>query len=304
MADARALLRNERQTRRVNHPYASYTSFGKLVCSLCDIPVKTDSLWNKHLESTDHVVRLQRLQSVPSDQSSKKRKADSGADEGRKRARGFDEEEDGSREDAEDLGPSADQEVDATGDSQTTNVEQQPIAAVGSTKDETQQPVEVEDEEWLELQQAINAAPAPADSSTVSAAATISAPAMSAAEVAAQAREEQSTQRGRRDEEIEAEREDAARALEEEFEEMEGLEDRVRKLREKREALRKGRAATDPTNAAMLDTVPGTDSEGHVASDIRTATASSNGVSISNGTDEQEADSDDDDYDEWNFGAS
>lgn len=61
---------------------------------------------------------------------------------------------------------------------------------------------------------------------------------MTAAQLAAQAREEQSAQRARRDEEMENEKEDAARALEDEFDEMDGLEERVKKLREQREALR------------------------------------------------------------------
>ncbi|OCK80911.1 hypothetical protein K432DRAFT_416393 [Lepidopterella palustris CBS 459.81] len=75
----------------------------------------------------------------------------------------------------------------------------------------------------------------------LAAGATIEAAPMSATELAAQAREDQSTQRGRREAEIEAEKEDAARHLEEEFDEMEELEGRVRRLREKREALRKSR---------------------------------------------------------------
>jgi len=51
--------------------------------------------------------------------------------------------------------------------------------------------------------------------------------------------QETSTQRKERQEaELEAEREDTARKLEEEFEEMEGLEERVKRMRERREALR------------------------------------------------------------------
>jgi len=42
---------------------------------------------------------------------------------------------------------------------------------------------------------------------------------------------------------VEGEKEDAARALEEEFDEMEGLEERVRRLRGMREALRAKKAA-------------------------------------------------------------
>jgi hypothetical protein len=55
---------------------------------------------------------------------------------------------------------------------------------------------------------------------------------------AAQAREDQSAQRAKRDEDMEGEKEDAARALEDEFEEMEGLEERVKRLRKQREAVR------------------------------------------------------------------
>jgi hypothetical protein len=61
---------------------------------------------------------------------------------------------------------------------------------------------------------------------------------MTTAELAAQAREDMSAQRAKRDEEMEGEKEDAARALEDEFDEMEGLEERMKKLREQREALR------------------------------------------------------------------
>jgi hypothetical protein len=61
---------------------------------------------------------------------------------------------------------------------------------------------------------------------------------MTAAEIAAQARQDQSAQRAKKDEEMEGEKEDAARALEDEFEEMEGLEERVKRLRAQREALR------------------------------------------------------------------
>jgi hypothetical protein len=72
--------------------------------------------------------------------------------------------------------------------------------------------------------------------------AVIEAKPMTAAEIAAQAREEQSAQRAKKDEEMEGEKEDAARALEDEFEEMEGLEERVKRLREQREALRTKRS--------------------------------------------------------------
>lgn len=83
-----------------------------------------------------------------------------------------------------------------------------------------------------------------------SSAAVIEAAPMTAAELAAQAREEQSAQRGKREEELEAEKEDAQHFLEDEFEEMEGLEERVKKLREKREALRQARGQAKTVDIA------------------------------------------------------
>jgi hypothetical protein len=79
--------------------------------------------------------------------------------------------------------------------------------------------------------------PMPPPHTTYSGAVVEAAP-MTAAQIAAQAREDQSAQRAKRDEDMEGEKEDAARALEDEFEEMEGLEERVKRLRDQREALR------------------------------------------------------------------
>ncbi|KAK5673942.1 hypothetical protein LTS10_013287 [Elasticomyces elasticus] len=75
--------------------------------------------------------------------------------------------------------------------------------------------------------------------------ATISVAAMTAEEFVAQAREAQRAQRGRRDVEIKAERDDTASALRDEFDEIGGLEARLRRLREWREALREARGKPD-----------------------------------------------------------
>ncbi|KAI0112552.1 hypothetical protein GGR51DRAFT_507446 [Nemania sp. FL0031] len=88
--------------------------------------------------------------------------------------------------------------------------------------------------------------------------ATISAPALSAAQVAAKSQEEENERRKHAaDAEIADEREDATRALEAEFEEMEELEGRVRRLKERREELRKEsvmnlRAAATASSSLML----------------------------------------------------
>ena len=111
---------------------------------------------------------------------------------------------------------------------------------------------------------------------TYSAGAVIEAAPMTTAEIAAQAREDMSTQRAKKDEEMEGEKEDAARQLEDEFEEMEGLEERFKKLREQREALRSARAQTKVEEIVLLEAQPE-----HV-----------------------ESDSDDEDWDDWRFRAA
>ncbi|KAF2825411.1 hypothetical protein CC86DRAFT_371090 [Ophiobolus disseminans] len=104
--------------------------------------------------------------------------------------------------------------------------------------------------------------------------AVIEAKPMTAAEIAAQAREDQSAQRLRRDEEMEGEKEDAANALQDEFEEMEGLEERVKRLREQREALRTKHAEAGNT-------------------DIVAPSAAA--------VEEEDSDSEDEDWDDWRF---
>lgn|SRR5690242_19640 len=98
----------------------------------------------------------------------------------------------------------------------------------------------------------LNKEPEPKPQHTYTSGAVIESAPMTAAELAAQAKEEQIAQRARRDEDMEAEKEEAARALEDEFEEMEGLDERVKKLREQREALR-SQSAQLP---APIETVP------------------------------------------------
>lgn len=97
---------------------------------------------------------------------------------------------------------------------------------------------DVNEDEWAAFEADIAAAEIPVVEDAV-----ISAPAMTTAELAAQAERETNAERKQRIEaELEGDKEDAARKLEDEFEEMEGLEARVRRLREKREALRQKEA--------------------------------------------------------------
>jgi zinc finger protein 830 len=90
--------------------------------------------------------------------------------------------------------------------------------------------------------------------------AVISAPVMTAAEIAVKSKEEEAAKRRALvDIQLEDEKEEATRALETEFEVMEELEARARKLRERREALRLqgGGGGTGPAVAAAGDVEKG-----------------------------------------------
>ncbi|KAI1474836.1 hypothetical protein K445DRAFT_15089 [Daldinia sp. EC12] len=150
----------------------------------------------------------------------------------------------------------------------------------------------VDEDEWAAFEAEIAAEPAPALSAggphSYSADATISAPAITAAQIAAKSQEEENERRKHLvDAQIADEREDATRALEAEFEEMEELEGRVRRLKERREQLRKGSlAAANPATAANDDVV--------MAKGPAEGKENSNNASIP----EDEDEDDEDDYDE------
>lgn len=96
---------------------------------------------------------------------------------------------------------------------------------------------QVDEDEWAAFENDIATAEAQskADNDAV-----ISAPAVSAADLAKKsAEEEYATKKDRQEAEIQGEKEDAARKMEDELETMEGFEARVKRLREKREALRR-----------------------------------------------------------------
>jgi zinc finger protein 830 len=102
----------------------------------------------------------------------------------------------------------------------------------------------VDEAEWAAFEAEMStvdaAEPTVNGTSTLYIDATISAPALTAAQLAAKSQEEENERRKHAAEvEIADEREDATRALETEFEEMEELESRVRRLKERREELRK-----------------------------------------------------------------
>jgi len=54
MSDVRALLKAKRQEARVQHPYAAYTSAGRLRCTVCETVLKQASAWAGHVGSKGH----------------------------------------------------------------------------------------------------------------------------------------------------------------------------------------------------------------------------------------------------------
>ena len=259
MADIRSLLRSERISRRIDHPNASYSATGTLECSVCHIPLKSDvDVWNKHLKSTQHAMRAERFRlnqktasskpdlpaaSRETSNGTKKRIVSVDDDDSRKRTRPVINSARRVSIDSKDR-PKSSFLHPTSSKSPTSTTHLVSPANASPQPSPTQPPQQAIDEaEWAAFERdvATSSPPPPATGSTsaFTAQATISAAPISAAELAKQDREEErATDREPSEAELEAEKEDAARALEEEFDEMEGLEERVRRLREKREELR------------------------------------------------------------------
>lgn len=264
MADVRSLLRKEQAARRIDHPQATYSTKGTLICRVCNLQLKSDSLWNGHLRSTQHQMKAQRLKdsgdtsaisqttsaSIPIGDNTKRRRADSDGSPTTygtaKRVKS---------------GPGAlpDDFFDATHTIQeeaTEPLNQQPIASTVTNQSVPPTPTtitlqpkaSVDEDEWAAFEADIAQTE---EVAAISADAVISAPALTAEELAAQAREAQSVQRESKEIEVEAEKEDAVRKLEEEFEEMAAMESKIQKLKEKREALR----SRDTTSVATTTQV-------------------------------------------------
>ena len=287
--DPRALLRAARKERRVAHPHASYTSTGSLLCNLCGIPIKSEAAWGAHLHSTGHTLRLSREQDAAAARKAdtnngKKRKADSPADE------------EGS--DGEDR-----KRVKASEAKAATPTQRTPAEAVSAPAPAPEQTAKDHQAEMDALEADLAALERETRANAAVVSNTISAPVQTAEEIAAQAREEQSAQRSRRDIELEEEKEDAARALEEEFAEMQTLENRVKKLRERRELLRAGKMdqATEGANAAVV-AGDGRGSPDQIVRPVRPEQEPAIHREVEHG-DEDDDDDDDDDFDDWNFGA-
>ena len=255
MADARTLLRQQQASRRLTSPHALYSSTGKLTCALCREPVKTEALWDAHARSPSHRAALQaaaaaRARETPA--AGTKRKHDDDGDESpedddderRKRSRAdgavpppaLTPASSGSGSRASNT-PSHGVELSIPSRPATPKTTGPPPsdAARKHAGTAAQPGGDVDEAEWAAFEADIAAATAPYAEDAV-----ISAPAVPASGTGEQkeGEEEAGNKRGTKEVEIEAEREDAKRALEDEFDEMEELEARARRLKERREALR------------------------------------------------------------------
>jgi zinc finger protein 830 len=145
----------------------------------------------------------------------------------------------------------------------------------------------VDESEWAAFEADIAAAEAPYDEGAV-----ISAPAMTAEEAAAKdaADGENGSHKAQVDVDIEDEKEEATRALEDEFAEMKELEARVKSLKEQRQEILKKRRESQ--------------SQGHDSAPAKAPLAANqNSVDEAVAQDDQEDDDDDDeeeeDDDDW-----
>ncbi|KAI1101766.1 hypothetical protein F4804DRAFT_289877 [Jackrogersella minutella] len=357
MADARALLRAHRAENRIKHQHAAYSDAGKLLCKLCHEPIKTEALWDSHVQGPNHKKRLQQASSgqttTAPDRSSgngssnnnnnnNKRKLD---DEGASSSADDAAEESipkkRSRPDIATISTGGEKRhsppvlnrrasntplhgveiaipsrpaTPAAGSNSANStpkgvpVGRSPLIGGEATTTTTTTPMSIstptstsgpssnnlpistqalaappsttaaiDEAEWAAFEASI-AEPAPG--------ATISAPAVSAAQLAERRRRQAETQ-------VADEREDATTALLAEFEDMEELETRVRRLKDRREALRKGSLANLRGPAAD-------DSDVSMAKSPAPAGRENAGVGV---IEEEEEEEDDDDEDEDDWGA-
>lgn len=236
MADVRSLLRSEQALRRISHPNLSYTKSGLLNCMACSLLIKSESLWEGHLRSANHKKNLLKAQngSATDGTASKKRKLEDDGNEERKKTK----QEPDMRGDLQaEAGPTEASEPE--GMEQNFEVES-PQAVLGTPTATgpagTTSTPQINEDEWAAFErEVVPLTHQPLQQMSDYASATISAAPVTAAELAAQTNAEKQQ---RREAEVEDEKAEEETRLVEEFEVMEGLEERVKRLKEKRETLR------------------------------------------------------------------
>jgi zinc finger protein 830 len=241
MADVRALLAKERASRRIPHPHLTYAKSGALMCTICNLNVKSESLWEGHLRSANHRKNV-------AGQASRQASAETGKGTKRK-IEDVEEtnEDDGDGEETRKK-PKSRPESMSTVVATEDDVRAGPIleeatATVDNPEADTIAPVPagdvlpspapaVDEDEWaaFEAEVAPLAQARPDYSSATIAAAPVTIDQLKA--------QEDEDKRRRLETEAEDEKEEEAERLADEFDVMEEMEERVRRLREKRDALR------------------------------------------------------------------
>ncbi|KIX92628.1 uncharacterized protein Z520_11657 [Fonsecaea multimorphosa CBS 102226] len=279
MADVRALLAAERQARRISHPHLSYTKSGMLVCTVCNLNVKSEALWEGHLKSANHrrnTVQAasqenagganiganagnkgvkRKIEDVDDDEAPLER--DEAEIDARKKPKSRPEsiavvEDEGEdRRQAGVLPPQLEEHAGREAKQSTPlapAADDAPPPPNGSA-----QPPTLDEDEWAAFEREV--APLAAAAQPDYTSATITAAPVTSAQLKAQ---EEEDRRRKLETEADDEKEDEERRIEEEFDVMEEMEERVRKLREKRDALRSGvKAGTDmgqENNSISADT--------------------------------------------------
>lgn len=286
MSNLRNLLAAERKARQISHPYASYDRSGRLRCTACDLSIPAEKLWEPHLRSANHKQNvLARDEGAPVSKKRKIEEEDAAEkdnDSNSSRSKNGDEKRMGKRNklvrfaideevseelsgrpdgpENEEQAPSPNQVAPERHPEVETIVPRAQDADTISSRHQhtaqfvTQAPADpVDEEEWAAFERDLASLTNPQVSQPSSsgrddryASATISAPAISAADLAKNTSSQQpeSQQEGargkRRDYEAEAreEREEEEARMAEELAVMEEMEEKVRRLREMREKLR------------------------------------------------------------------
>ncbi|KAL1970064.1 hypothetical protein VTN77DRAFT_6469 [Rasamsonia byssochlamydoides] len=267
MADVRSLLRNELAARGAA---AQTGSTGTRITK------------KRKIESSDDAVRKKSraVGPIPGNVSAEAKPAQVPLSH-------LTEDEDRGREalDEEEAGPELPPEEDKAGDEAAGDVEvtaQVPPSSAPATNG----PQTIDEDEWAAFEREVVAPTrVPQVPAAAMAPATISAAPVSAEELAAQQRKEKEELARAREADVEGEKEDAARLLEEEFDEMEQLEERVKRLKEKREEIRKRQQMEEDQHAAA----PAEESE-----EAKQQTEAGNEES-------EEEEDDDEDWDDWRF---
>ncbi|KAL9051071.1 MAG: hypothetical protein Q9162_006244 [Coniocarpon cinnabarinum] len=264
MADVRSLLKEQRSSRHIRHPHAVYTSTGTLSCSLCKAEFKSDAHWEPHVQSSMHAQNLRRARAQQevepaTNQVSKKRKAGGDEDDANSKRVRSDSIPSRPRTASVDVGNQYEEQAPPTQAPQ-----QQSVAVSSKTEDLASQDLTAAPEEDLfkdemaafdreiaELaREEQNRQQSARAREAYDAAPAMSAKPMTAAELAARDREEKSAQRNARDVELEEEREEAAGQMQDEVERMNKLDEKIKELRARKEALTRTRTGAEQTSPA------------------------------------------------------